>query len=85
MNKCGNLILITLVDCVDYTISVVYDPLFIYHNKRLGKTEVVIKKSRDTGNIGNRKHNKEKIKTENFMSSTGPNNKPRVIRSAREG
>jgi len=39
MNKCGNLILITLVECVDYMISVVYDPLFVFHNKRLSKTE----------------------------------------------
>ena len=37
MNKCGNLILITLVECVDYTIRVVYYPLFVFHNKRLRK------------------------------------------------
>ena len=39
MNKCENLILITLVECVEYTIRVVYYPLFVFHNKRLRKNE----------------------------------------------
>ena len=39
MNKCGNLVLITLVECVDYTIRVVYYLLFVFHNKRLRKNE----------------------------------------------
>jgi len=34
MNKCGNLILIRMVQCVHYTINVVYDPSLVHHNKR---------------------------------------------------
>lgn len=39
MNNCGNIIWIALVECVNDTKSVVYDPLFVFHNNQLRKAE----------------------------------------------